>query len=834
MIKFRCCVATALCSLVGAVHAADDSQQLEFFETKIRPVLIQQCYKCHSVEAQQKGKLKGGLLLDDRAGIRRGGESGAAVVPGNPKNSLLLSALRHDGLEMPPNGKLPATVIEDFAKWIKTGATDPRDGKGVIRRTIDLKQGRNFWSFQPVKKHPAPKVQAAAWSDAEIDRFVAQRFEQKGLKPVEQTSAAQLVRRVHFDLLGLPPSPSQLDVWVGKLGTADRNKRAAALKELVDALLATPQFGERWGRHWLDVARYAESNGNSRNATFPHAWRYRDYVIDALNADTPFDQFLTQQVAGDLLPHKNADERNRNLIATGFLAIGSKPVIRGKKGGFVPDIAADQIEVTSRAILGLTVACARCHDHKFDPIPTTDYYGLAGIFASSETLYGGGGNAMGGAPATALHVLTDKDPKKAVAYKKWKAAVADLTKQQQAVNAQLKKLGPKRRKNRKAAKQAAKVAQPADNSQKEKLAELQKERTRLTAALKKLQAKRVQPPGSAMGIREAAKVLEVPIYVRGESPKGGPINRRLISVATTESIEFPSNASGRLELARWLTSAQQPLTSRVIVNRIWQHLFGEGIVRTPDNFGVNGDRPTHPELLDHLAATFIEDGWSIKRMIRRIVLTRAYQLADTHDEANYQIDPENMFLWRHSRRRLEAEAIRDSILAVSGQLELDRPSGSVVTVHSGKLIQDALTPDKIHRPSNHRSVYLPILRNGLPESLEVFDLADPSLVVGRRSVTIVPAQDLFLMNSPFVVEKSKNFATRVLKNAKGNQERVTAAYRLALSREPSAAELDRALQFIRQASQSLSDQSAESTLELTAWAGFCQALFVSSEFRHTR
>jgi hypothetical protein len=756
--------------------------------------------------------------------MRRGGDSGPVFVPGNNKDSLLLSALRHEDLEMPPKGKLPDQVIADFARWIKMGAPDPRDGKKVITTTVDLEKGRQFWSFQPLEKSSAPRAKDPAWSRSTVDRLIAHRLKQEGLKPVDVATPESLVRRLYFDLVGLPPSPEDLASWTKKLKLSQRD---TALADLVDTLLDSPRYGERWGRHWLDVARYAESNGNSRNTLFPHAWRYRDYVIDAFNADTPYDRFLVEQVAGDLLPHDSTEEQNRNLVATGFLALGSKPVIKGKAGGFIPDIVADQIGVTSRAILGLTVACARCHDHKFDPIPTTDYYGLAGIFASSETLYGGGGNNMGGAPATGLHLLVEKDPVAMKAYLEWKAQVADLAGRIKVVGAEVNKLRPKRVKGQPAPK-------PTEE-QKMQLAKLNRQRQQLVVQLKKLRASAVDPPGSAMGIRESGRIVEVPVYIRGETAKGDPVARRLISVIAEDGTElFTSGQSGRLELAEWLASADNPLTSRVMVNRIWQHLFGTGLVRTPDNFGVNGDRPSHPELLDYLAAEFVEDGWSSKRMIRRLVLARAYQSSGDYHERNYESDPDNVYLWRQARRRLEAEAIRDAILAVSGSLVVERPEGSVVSSHGNALIQDALTPDKIHQPSNHRSVYLPILRNGLPEVLSIFDVADPSLVVGQRTVTTVPSQDLFLMNSTFVVEKSQEFAQRVLKSSDQQEQRVTVAFQLALSRVPTSTEIDQALEFIQDASESLAEQEGSEDVTLRAWAGFCQALFVSNEFRHVQ
>jgi len=798
-------------------------EKTDFFEAKIRPVLVESCYKCHSAAAQANGKLKGGLLLDNRESIRRGGESGPAVVPGNIKKSLLLSALRHEDFEMPPKGKLPDGVIANFAKWIQMGAPDPRDGATAVESKIDLEKGRQFWSFQPVQKPTLPENIDPAWSQTGIDRLVAATMTAKGLKPVDLATAEVLVRRLYLDLIGLPPSPQELEQWVERLEA--NNQRQTALESLVDSLLESPQFGERWGRHWLDVARYAESNGNSRNATFPHAWRYRDYVIDALNADTPFDQFIRQQIAGDLLPHKTTEQRNANLVATGFLALASKPVIRGRAGQFIPDIVADQIEVTTRSVLGMTVSCARCHDHKFDPIPTTDYYGLAGIFASSQTLYGGGGNSMGGAPATGLHALISDDPAKNKQYEQWQADLAKATKRQKEVATEIKRMRPRPKKGEK--------SKPLSAEQKDRLKELNLEKKEIATKIKKLRAKPVAAPQAAMGIREASKINEVPVYIRGVSPKGDAITRRLLTVLSeSESTGFHDQQSGRLELAQWLTSSDNPLTARVMANRVWQHLFGLGIVRTPDNFGVNGARPSNPELLDYLASVFVEDGWSVKKLIRRLVLTRSYQLSTAYQEANYKVDPDNIYVWRHARKRLEAEAIRDTILFASGTLEEIRPVGSVVTVHGGKLIQDSLTPDKIHKPSNHRSVYLPILRNGLPESLEIFDVADPSLVVGRRNVTIVPAQDLYLMNNPFVLKKSEEFAQRLLQESDDEKGRVDLAYRIALSRTSTETEQLKAKRFLAEVLTSLPESKTEQERLLTAWTSFCQALFVSSEFRY--
>ncbi|QDU97399.1 PSD1 and planctomycete cytochrome C domain-containing protein [Lignipirellula cremea] len=828
--------AAAWVSLQGApATCADDAAGLELFEKQIRPVLVAQCYQCHSAEAEQAGKLKAGLRLDTREGLLQGGESGAAIVPGNTRKGLLLSALRYEDLEMPPKQKLPDDVIGAFEKWIELGAPDPREETQVAgaQRVIDLDEGRQFWCFQPVQQPTPPQV-ASDWPRSDIDQFILARLNAEKLQPVADASPGVLVRRLYLDLIGLPPSPAQQ----ASFEQAHAKDAQKAVAVLVDELLDSPQFGERWGRHWLDVARYAESNGNSRNATFPHAWRYRDYVIDAFNADTPYDRFLLEQIAGDLLPATSPVERNRNLVATGFLALGSKPVI-GKGSGFSPDIVADQIEVVTRGVLGLTVSCARCHDHKFDPIPTTDYYGLAGVFASTETLYGGGSGGMNGAPATDLHALASSDPAVSQAYEDWQASLDAVLERQKKVDAQLQKMGvgPKRKGAGKkaAANRARRKNKNADEpaaANDGKVAQLQEQSRQIAAELKQLRDKAVDPPGEAMGARELGRVLETPIYIRGETPKGPVIPRRFVSVALQETPVLPTDASGRLELAQWLGDRGNPLTARVLANRIWLHLLGEGLVRTPDNFGVNGELPSHPELLDALASQLMADDWSIKSLIRRIVLSRTYQLSGAYDGHNYETDPDNVFLWRHTRRRLEAEAIRDGMLAVSGQLDISRPAGSVVSRYNGQLIQDKLTPDVIHQPSLHRAIYLPILRNGLPEELEVFDVAEPSLVVGQRSVTTVPAQDLFLMNSPLVAEQAGHFARLIQAAGSDDASRIEAAYRRALNRSPEPRETERAITFLKQARTALQPQGDANAANDQAWSALCQGLFLSAEFRY--
>lgn len=773
-------------------NAPPSKAALAFFEKKIRPVLVQHCYECHSAGAK---KIQGGLTLDTREGLLRGGESGPAVVPGKPGQSLLIQALKYESFEMPPQRQLPEGVVADFVKWVQQGAADPREGKVVAKAAdspaaepagIHVEEGKSFWSFQPIAHPQPPKVKQAEWSRTEIDRFVLASLEQHRLTPRPTADARTLIRRLSFDLTGLPPTPEEVEEFT----KAHAVRPQPAVEKLVDRLLSSPQFGERWGRHWLDVARYGESNGNVRNSTFPHAWRYRDYLIAAFNADKPYDRFLTEQIAGDLLPADSPEERNANLVATGFLAIGSKPNAQGNPN-FQMDIVADQIETVTTAALALTVACARCHDHKYDPIPARDYYALAGIFTSSETLYGAAGNNMGGAPPTDLHVLAAADGSVA-------SPLPEPAPQQ---------AGGKKKKGNNNARGRAAPKYPAGTP-------------------------------VAMGMRDRAAPADCRINLKGEARQlGAAVPRGFVQVCSIgETPTLDPEHSGRLELAQWITDPQHPLTARVMVNRIWHHLFGQGIVRTPDNFGLHGERPTHPELLDYLATKFVADGWSIKKMIRSIVLSRTYQTSSELDAASFQADPDNLYLWRHNRRRLDAESFRDSVLAVSGDLDRSPGAGSVLNRLGEALIQDRLTPDKIHEPSNRRSIYLCILRNGEPEELTVFDLADPSLVVGARNVTTVPAQGLFLMNSPFMVKQSERFAERVLsmQNAEAtltDAERLQWAYELALQRKPTAAEVQRAEAFLQSAQDSIGEGSPENRRR-KAWSALSQSLYSTNEFRH--
>jgi hypothetical protein len=720
------------------VSAAEpDTKGMELFEKKIRPALVQHCYQCHSEEAQQAKKLKGGLLLDSREGMRKGGVSGPAIILKQPKDSLLIQALRHEDLKMPPKEKLPDVLIADFVRWVEMGAPDPRNGKTIVKSGIDLEAGKKFWSFQPPRKTSPPEVQDASWPKTDVDRFIRAQQEERGLKPVRDGAPLVVFRRLCFDLVGLPPTVEELAAFEQ---TASRDPRAA-IAAAVDRLLASPRFGERWARHWLDVTRYAESNGNADNIPFLHAWRYRDWVIDAFNQDKPYDQFIREQVAGDLLPAANDQQADAQRIATGFLALASRPRAQNNPE-FDMDLIASQIEVCTTSILGLTVACARCHDHKFDPIPTREYYALAGIFDNSKMLYGfgfDGGKGNTFKQKGGFFTLSDESP--------------------------------------------------------------------------------------AMGVREGKYFADCRICIRGEAQNlGDSVPRGFLTVVSVgPKPTIPDKASGRLELAQWLTG-QNPLTARVMVNRIWNQLFGEGLVATVDNFGQLGERPSHPELLDYLAVRFVEEGWSIKKMIRSLVLSRTYQLASDHDSANVEKDPDSRYLWRRNLRRLDAEALRDALLSASGLIDLEPPKKSLAPPATGKINNQRVVIAPVD--SKHRSVYLPILRNGVPEILSIFDFGDPSLVVGDRAVTTVPAQALYLVNSPFMVEQSRALARRLLKEAGlDDRARVERAYRIALARPPSSAERERAARFLTAFTTNLQDTEA-------AWASYCQVLLVSAEFRY--
>ncbi len=825
----------------------DEDALVDFFERKIRPLLVDNCYNCHSANTNSRG----GLRVDDRNGLTIGGGRGAAVVPGHPEKSLLIAAVKktHAEVKMPPKKALTEEQIDDLAKWIKDGAAWPKVRvPAAINRPNPAfdKLRKEHWAFQPIRETKVPVVNDAAWARDDIDRFLLAKMAAQGLKPVADADPIALIRRVTFDLNGLPPTPAEVAEFV----KARNVNPSAAYESLVDRLLASPAFGERWGRHWLDVARYGESTGSARNLPYPHAWRYRDYVIDAFNSDQPFDQFIREQIAGDLLPAKDQLQRDQQLTATGFLALGVRDVNQRFKIRFVMDNIDEQIDAVSRAFLALTVSCARCHDHKFDPIPTTDYYALAGIFQSSDVCaglrnkMGGGGldyydtnllislSGRGGANAKALAKIEDAKSRLAKA----RANLLEIAENPDKIPA-----GPEREKKMTAAR---------------------KQVTSIQQELISLSDPAAHGP-VAMGVRDAKIIADCDIRIRGEAEKLGPTVKRgfLSAFDVPGTPKINPDQSGRLELAHWLASAKNPLTARVIANRVWHHLFGQGIVLSVDNFGVTGDTPSHPELLDHLATRFSSPlagrasdgpfnpslarpanegmGWSIKRLVRTIVLTRAYQLGADTPAANVKLDPANRLVWRHNPRRLSAEEIRDAMLAASGKLDRTRPKGSPAmdfkVTELSNVSPLAKQLEEEAKKSVRRSVYLPLVRLITPKSLEVFDFAEQGLVTGSRDTTTVATQALYLLNDPFVRQQSQGLAARVLSEKTLNDDaRITMAYRLALARPATTKEAERAVSYITDYENAAGEEKSVPNPRNAAWASFCQALLASAEFRYVR
>jgi hypothetical protein len=785
---------------LAPVHAADPIG-VSFFEQKIRPVLVEHCYRCHSARAK---KPRGGLLLDTRAGILKGGDSGPALVLGKADKSLLLKALRHDELAMPPERKLPDDIVADFEKWIALGAPDPRTGKATSDRpATTARPGEDFWSFRPPRRHAPPPVSDNSWPRTFIDRHLLAALEASGLHPARDAGRPVLLRRLTFDLTGLPPTPEEVDAFL-------HDSQPDALVRVVDRLLASPAFGERWGRHWLDVARYADSSGKGDNLTYHEAWRYRDYVIASFNSHKPFDRFIREQLADDQLPGATQALRDEQLTATGFLVLGPKvladrDVLRRKI-----DVVDDQIDTVGRAFLGLTLGCARCHDHKFDPIPTTDYYALAGILASTRTLEGTKLNNPHVTGWMRRPLGPDGD--------RLFSAHLEFRKKLDAINGEMMK----------AQAELAESAVRAAPEMQPRMAAVRQRMESLAAEQKRLRAAEPPAPHLVMAVSDEPTPVDLHVNVRGNPHAPGPLVQRgyLGLGSTSPQPRLPADRSGRLELAEWISGAQNPLAARVIVNRVWQHLFGEGLVATVDNFGVQGERPSHPELLDDLAVRFMEEGWSIKRLVRTLVLSRAYGMAVEESAGAARIDPENRLLWRARRRQLEAEAIRDAMFAVSGRL--DRSMGGSAVADLGEQAvsnnNSRSGPDGEDRPC--RSVYLPVIRNHLPAIFEAFDFADPDTTTGRRDTTTVAGQALYFMNSPFVRAKARAAAARLL--TLPESDRLSALYRRALGRAPTARDADRVRMFLRAARNDAEVDPAER--ERTAWAAVCQAIFGSTKF----
>jgi hypothetical protein len=896
------CLALFLGGLTQTAKAADDPAGLEFFENKIRPILVDHCYSCHS---RQSAKIKGGLLLDSHEGLLKGGETGPAIKSGDVEQSLLIKAVRYtdDNLRMPPkNKKLAAAQIADLERWVKMGAPDPRVAPaGLAQAETIREQARSHWAFQPIREPNVPVVRDKKFVRTPVDNFILARWEAAKLPPSPMADKRTLIRRATFDLIGLPPTPEEVAAF-------EADKSTDAFAKVVDRLLASPRYGERWGRHWLDVARYADTKGYvfEEDRHYPYSYTYRDYVIRAFNEDLPYDQFIEQQIAADLLP--SATDK-RTLAALGYLTLGRRFINN------VHDIIDDRIDVVCRGMMGLTVACARCHDHKFDPIPTRDYYSLYGVFASSiepaeEPLLGIEAPEKEREDYQAEHQKraeardkfreqkeremaaqlrnqagdylfascegrqsTNKPDVESVArlhkldpdlLRRWMAALDDWRKSQPAIFApwfafaalsekdfpvQAKELAQKfgahqdaglplnplvaqafagdppatmkdvaerygtlftnidrHWQDAQAAANSPAIQAFPDQAQEalrqilyakdapahippsefgrlydvptgQKLRELQRH-------VEELDATSPGAPPRAMALVDRPDAHNEHVFIRGSSDNPGPeAPREFLEILSGPNRKPFQKGSGRLELAEAIASRDNPLTARVLVNRVWLHHFGSPLVATPSDFGLRSEPPTHPELLDYLAARFMDDGWSIKKLHRLIMLSSAYQQSSDFNAACAKADPGNRLLWRMNRQRLEFEPMRDTLLAVSGKLDLT----------SGGHAVDITVPD-----STRRTVYGYVDRQNLPDLFRAFDLASPDTSSPRRFYTTVPQQALFMMNNPFVLEQAQSLVSRQeFHAATTDEQRLRLLYQWAFQRDPSREEIELARQFIR-------------------------------------
>ena len=892
-------------------------QRTDFFEKKIRPVLSKNCYECHSAKSKS---LKAGLLLDRKAGWVRGGKNGAVIHPGKPDESILMNALKYDNheLQMPPSGKLSETVLADFEKWISMGAPDPRNSSmeevfavGGLKAK-SLKEGREFWAFKPIKLPLLPAVQKGEWIQDEIDRYILRRIEEHDLEPSQKAKPTTLLRRIFFDLTGLPPSPQDIKDY-------QNSSSQESFKNVVNKLLESPRFGERWGRHWLDVARYADTTGGGRNNPFPNAHRYRDYVINSFNNDKPFDQFIIEQIAGDLMPSSTDEEYNEKLTGTGFLALGPHNYELQDKELLRMEVVDEQLTAVGKAFMGLTMDCARCHDHPFDPISITDYYSMAGIFRSTNSLVPGnvagfherelrdefgkqreqydqtlaslekrlkdavnlfkalGGkesirNARSLDPLTLEGIVVDElavmkkgnwklsthtpgyvgsgyhhdnntgKGNKSITYraniskggeydvqvsytdgsnrsKKTPITVMHADGEQKIYIDQTKppailgtftsvgvfRFEPIERDVVQITTEGTEGYVIADAirlvaienkygvpnfSDKPKETEhdlvAQKKLADAQKSVEKLKGEieihmKSQPPKVArvMSVLEQEKTGDWHIHLRGGIRNLGPlVERGFLKVAIPKGAssvaEIPDSSSGRLQLAKWIASSNNPLPARVYANRIWHHLFGRGIVASTDNFGEMGDRPTHPELLDYLAKYLIENNWSSKSLIRKIVLSSTYQMTTNVSAIAQKIDPENNLFSRQNRKRLEAEAIGDAMLLAGGQISANHPV-----------------------LEKRRFIFQKLNRNNLSELFEVFDYPNPGLVSGNRNISSVPTQALYMMNNEFVIKQAR-LVSEIIEKKETNDlnGKITLAFLKCLGRLPNAEEMKTSLLFL--------------------------------------
>ena len=817
--RFLMLIVAMLVAPDGAIAQSASGENGTFFESNIRPVLVQRCIRCHGPRQQ-----KSSLRLDSREALLRGGARGPAIVPDEPEQSLLIQAIRHsdEDLKMPPDQPLSAASVSDFRKWVTLGASWPAGQSSAANMAADV--GRH-WAFQPIRLVDPP-ADFNGWSVSPIDRFIWAELDNHELTPVESADKQTLIRRATFDLIGLPPTPDDVDGFL-----ADESPNAFA--GLVERLLSSPHYGERWGRHWLDVVRYADTAGETADYPVPEAFRYRNYVIAAFNQDKPYDEFIREQIAGDILARTDVRERYAERVtATGFLALTRRFGWDRRSEHHV--MLSETIDTIGQSILGLTLGCARCHDHKYDPIPTSDYYALYGILDSTRFAFPGCEAERRPehlVPVRPMAEIESEWKPYEQALRKLDVRLEDLAAEKKTTDSELNSIseattGVKRSKS---------DGQVSLENAQERVVRLQTRLKELADAVSQLNKQRDNLRANPPPVERAYAVWEgQPGNARiqqGGDPKspGAEVPRRFLTVLGSDPVPKDSG-SGRLQLAQWLTRPTNPLTARVMVNRIWQHHFGEGLVRSPNNFGMRGNRPTHPELLDYMAARFMESGWSVKALHRLIMLSRVYQLSSQQTGQSAESDPDNRLWSRFSPRRLDVESVRDAMLVLSGGL--DRSPGGphpFPPVDTWNFTQH--NPFRAVYATDRRSVYLMIQRNRRHPTLALFDGADPRASTAKRGVTTTPAQALFMLNNPFVHRQASLFAARVIQEQPDDSGRLQQMYRLAFARPATTDESHSAREFLDQCRFELTKTAIpEKNYRQLAWESLARSVLGSNEF----
>ena len=807
--------------LSAAAHGSDDA----FFREQVEPILRERCYECHS----HGEKIKGGLVLDSRSGWQAGGDSGPAIVPGSLEKSRIIEAVRYANpdMEMPPKAKLTPGEIAVLEQWVARGAPDPRETAAVaVKPGIDLEEGRKHWAYQPLRDSAPPVVRDQAWPLSEVDAFLLAKLEAAGLTPVAAAEPHTWLRRVTFDLTGLPPTENEIAAFL-----ADHSDQSH--ERVVDRLLASRAYAERWARHWLDLVGYAEQIGTEGKIFAEHAWRYRDYLVESYHSDKPYDRFVREQLAGDLLPAASPEQRREQLIATGFIVLGDVDINAIDKLKMEHDFIDGQVNKVGAVFLGMTLGCVRCHDHKFDAIGQQDYYALAGMFRSTKTTFKTRHGIWSNVHRVPLPEL-EEDRRLGAKHEQnlaaWRQEKAGLESESKA------------------------LAGKTDAESKKRLDEL-------TSKIKALDLRighgEYFHPGKpqALAVADVGQPDDMRVTIRGNPyALGDTMPRGLVRVAMWgPQPAIPAGQSGRLQLADWVADARNPLTARVAVNRVWQKLFGEGLVRSVDYFGVRGETPSHPELLDHLAHRFMAEGWSQKKLIRTLALSRAYRLssegapADSENNPSQsdglpesagrnKIDPENKLLWRMNRQRLDAESIRDAMLVASGRLaapaggpglplEFPENLSGLPLNEKGNHPQFAIKTERASQ-AYERTLYLPVVRTGTQPGTarlrDVFDFPQPAQLTGKRNETTVPTQSLYLLNADLIRQRAADLADDLLKARDSDEERLGRLWRRVLNRPVTDVERKDALAFLAETRVGGDD--------IAAWTELARALFGTNEF----